>query len=511
MNTITQTIGKSSDSLKILFGPTFSIWRPSRLVDEGLITELIGEGNSVVGQYCGKAQTAECNVYGGDWLKGSSFESKCASCQKQSSKFWQKLDLSGPEPRILKNEGNVDSMLADFQQAELEGFTFEGICFGELAADIVRNNSLVDDKSLAPDYIDRLRIQIINLLTMYKQYEKSIIATEPDRIISNDSFYGMWRVLQYAAAKYSVPFYSTWPITSDRVVFAQNGPSMDRNLSLAFKAVGSKIELEEKSQDFLSNWQNGKRNLFIPVKTRNEQRSLSELINRINGRKSFVLVSNVVWDLASLNKDVAFASIREWVQQTVDWFRNHPEVFLIIKPHPAEIYKNNPATRETIGSYLSESLPSNVVLLPYQTFSIQNIVSEIKPVSFLVHTSTVGYEVAMMGRKSICVGRSIYKDLGFTVDVESPIQYFKELSIAVNGDGTIDSEKTDLARKFSSLYNHRFQVFVGELSVGRRKFLEKFHKLAIDSDSGLNYVLNRIKLGEPIIDEISIPPVSGGD
>ena len=499
------------NSLKILYGPSFSIWRPSRLVDEGLVKAFKSAGNAIVGQYCGQAQSSECNVYGGDWLQGSSFDSKCASCRGKSAKFWGKMQGSVLDVHVLKREIDSYESIRDLNQVELENYVFENIAFGLLARDIMRNNSLADDVNLVPNYVSRMRIQIGNLLTMYQQYEKSIIVSEPDRVVSNDSSYGMWRVLQYAAEKHKVPFYSHWPLTSERVVFARNEPAVDRNLSAAFKGVGSCIELEEKSRNHLTNWQKGKRGLFIPIKTRSETKGLNELLNRIGNRKTFILVSNVLWDLASVNKDVAFQSVRDWVVQTVDWFSRNPDLYLIIKPHPAEMYKNNPATRESIIHYLDIDLPPNIELLPYQTHSIQTIVDEISPSAFLVHTSTVGYEVAMLGRKSICVGASIYKGLGFTVDVINPEDYFNEIRIASKEDGTIDAKRAELAQKFSSLYNHRFQVYVGNMNLGRKKFLDNFQKIAKDVNSGLNYVLHQIQSGQPIIDETSVPPVSGDE
>jgi hypothetical protein len=506
-----QSDRKQLNSLKILYGPSFSIWRPSRLVDEGLVKAFKSEGNTIVGQYCRQAQSSECNVYGGDWLQGSSFDSKCADCEGKSRKFWGKVQDSVLDVHVLKREFDFIESTRDLHQDELENFVFENIAFGLLARDIVRNNSLADDVNLVPDYVSRMRIQIGNLLVMYQQYEKSIIVNEPDRVVSNDSFYGMWRVLQYAAEKHKVPFYSHWPLTSERVVFAQNEPAMDRNLSAAFKGVGLGIELDGKSQNYLANWQKGKRSLAIPIKTRSEEKGLNILLDRIGKRKAFVLVSNVVWDLASLNKDVAFPSIRDWVVQTVDWFSKNPDLYLIIKPHPAEMYKYNPVTRETINNYLSKDLPSNIELLPYQTHSIQTIVDEISPSAFLVHTSTVGYEVAMLGRRSICVGAPIYKGLGFTVDAEDPEDYFNEIRVASKGDGTIEAKRAELARKFSSLYNHRFQVFVGNMTVGRKSFLDNFQKIAKDANSGLYYVLHQIQAGQPIVDETSIPPVSGDE
>jgi hypothetical protein len=509
MNSLTRLPNQKNTKLKILYGPTLSIWRPSRLVDEGMITALLNEGNTVFGQYCGKAQNTECNVYGGDWLRDSTFDSKCSSCLKQSKNFWQKINKNGTEPIVLSSITGLEQLVNQLPLTDLFNYSLEGVPFGKLASDITRNNSLVDDIGLAPDYENRLRNQIVNLLTMYKRYDETIVSMEPDRIISNDSYYGMWRVLQYAAAKHCVPFYSTWPITSNRVVFALNEPSMERNLSATFKGVGSETQLGEVSENLISNWHQGRRSLFIPIKTRSRKRDFSELLKQIDSRKSFVLVSNVVWDLASLNKDVAFPSNRAWVQQTVDWFGNHPELFLIIKPHPSEAYGKNPKTRENTNSFMEGRTPSNVFVLPYETFSIQDIVEVIKPSAFLVHTSTVGYEVAMMGRKSICVGRSVYRGLGFTIDVESQTQYFNELLDAANGDGAIDSRSTELAKRFGSLYNHRYQVFVGDLNCGRRAFLERFHKLASDPSTGLNYVLRKIQSGHSIVDESSMPPISG--
>ena len=59
--------------LKILFGPSFSIWKPSFL-NEKLFAEILKrKGHKIVPVICDQVQKKECNVFAGDWKKKDKF------------------------------------------------------------------------------------------------------------------------------------------------------------------------------------------------------------------------------------------------------------------------------------------------------------------------------------------------------------------------------------------------------------------------------------------------------
>ena len=68
------------------------------------------------------------------------------------------------------------------------------------------------------------------------------------------------------------------------------------------------------------------------TKTKNERFNFEKISNK---KPTALMCTNVIWDLA-LNKEIFSESMFEWVQDTINWFKNRQEYQLIIKAHPAE-------------------------------------------------------------------------------------------------------------------------------------------------------------------------------
>ena len=58
---------KEKNSIRVLFGPSFSIYPPSFIHDRILSYALKMRGADIFPIYCDALQSIECNVYGGVW------------------------------------------------------------------------------------------------------------------------------------------------------------------------------------------------------------------------------------------------------------------------------------------------------------------------------------------------------------------------------------------------------------------------------------------------------------
>ncbi|MBA4135859.1 MAG: hypothetical protein C0518_00925 [Opitutus sp.] len=140
----------------------------------------------------------------------------------------------------------------------------------------------------------------------------------------------------------------------------------------------------------------------------------------------FVLFTNVLWDAASAQKEIAFPNAVEWVMETIRWFAAHPDKQLVVKIHPAEVVigTNQPFVREI--ERIFPQLPENVrVIAPQEkvnSWSITQITT-----AGLVHTSTPGMELPLEGVPCIVVSGVHYRGKGFTLDIGSREEYFRML------------------------------------------------------------------------------------
>lgn len=191
-------------------------------------------------------------------------------------------------------------------------------------------------------------------------------------------------------------------------------------------------------------------------------------------RRTFVLFTNVLWDAASAQREIAFANPIEWVVETIRWFAQRPQLQLVVKIHPAEVVIG---TRQPFAEVVREhfpQLPQNVRLIePAEKINSWSVI-QIADLC-LAHTSTVGMEAPLAGVPCAVVSRTHFREKGFTIDVASREEYFRLIE---SFDGaSLDRERLiTLARRYAYLlfmryqldFPFRYQVRYGDVRAFRR-------------------------------------------
>lgn len=174
------------------------------------------------------------------------------------------------------------------------------------------------------------------------------------------------------------------------------------------------------------------------------------------GKQTFVLYTNVLWDAASAQREIAFANPVAWVMETIAWFADRPDKQLVVKIHPAEVVIG---TRQPFASLIRDrfpALPENVrVIEPQEKVNSWSIY----PVADLglVHTSTVGMEMQLLGVPCAVVSRTHFRGRGFTIDVESREDYF-DLLANWSSDRADPERLRTLAVRYAYLLFERYQL-----------------------------------------------------
>jgi hypothetical protein len=139
-------------------------------------------------------------------------------------------------------------------------------------------------------------------------------------------------------------------------------------------------------------------------------------------KKVIGLFGNLLWDAALAGADYLFEDAITHVIKTIEYLKDRPDIYLIVKPHPSEATYH---TEEKLGELIREDIktvPTNVDILTPET--------DINPYELIelidlgvVYNSTVGFEMAFEGIPTITAGDTPYKGLGFTLDPENVSQY----------------------------------------------------------------------------------------
>ena len=208
-------------------------------------------------------------------------------------------------------------------------------------------------------------------------------------------------------------------------------------------------------------------------------------------KQTFVLFTNVLWDAASAQREIAFKDPIDWVMESISWFGEHPDNQLVIKIHPAEVVIG---TNQPFASLIRDQfpeLPSNVrVIEPDEEVNSWSIM-QVADLG-LVHTSTVGMEMPLEGIPCAVVSRTHYRSCGFTIDVSSREEYFRLIE---TWDGSsVDRDKIRMmARRYAFLLFERYQLhfpFFCQPIVGNQRALLHFREEELLGYPGVQIFLN---------------------
>ncbi len=248
-------------------------------------------------------------------------------------------------------------------------------------------------------------------------------------------------VLEYGAAYRLAKLHDLSTVTFEymvrpgSIVISNDSPVVDLNLDKAWAAYKESVSDGEALSSAIS---------LIEERSKAENRGLKgyyqsiepqvkeeifSLLKLSTKKKTALLCTNVVWDSASLGRDLCFSSYREWLEQTVNWFANHSDWQLIVRVHPAE---QMIGTAEPVADIVNKALPKDI-----HNIALVNAEDKINTYSIaalsdlgIVHTSTIGIEFAVLGIPTICTGRAHYRAKGFTIDPENSESYFNILENA---------------------------------------------------------------------------------
>jgi len=165
-----------------------------------------------------------------------------------------------------------------------------------------------------------------------------------------------------------------------------------------------------------------------------------------------LLCSSVAWDAAVLGAGKTFPTMSDWVLSTVKWFIARPDWQLVVRCHPGELEMPSAEPIEDLLAKHYPSLPSNIKIVrpgdSINTYALMQFVD-----LGLVFVTTTGLEMAARGITVITTGKSHYSGKGFTIDPQTPSDYYEALKHASDMPVRLGHRQIELARCYIHLYN----------------------------------------------------------
>ncbi|HET7039576.1 MAG TPA: hypothetical protein VFH97_06795, partial [Gemmatimonadales bacterium] len=161
------------------------------------------------------------------------------------------------------------------------------------------------------------------------------------------------------------------------------------------------------------------------------------------------LLTNVVWDAQLHYPANAFPSMMDWIVRTVEYFRNRPDLQLVIRVHPAEVRGSVPSRQRVVEQLGRDvpALPPNVFVIPPDSrISTYAIMAECD--AALIYGTKTGVELTSVGIPVIVAGEAWIRNKGLTRDAASAAHYFQLLD-ELPYRTRMDPASVERARKYA--------------------------------------------------------------
>jgi hypothetical protein len=181
-------------------------------------------------------------------------------------------------------------------------------------------------------------------------------------------------------------------------------------------------------------------------------------VDRGTGRLAS-LFTNLTWDTAVIDRDVAFSDIGAWIRRAIDAFAARPEHRLVIRVHPSEVALPGKVSRDSLSDFIHREyprLPPNVTVVEPHDVTSSYPLMDASDVG-LVYTSTTGMELALAGTPVIVAGSTHYRGKGFTTDVSSPTEFDEALDRALADPASLPVD-VERARQYAHFFFFRAPI-----------------------------------------------------
>ncbi|GAA0193100.1 hypothetical protein GCM10009122_56050 [Fulvivirga kasyanovii] len=438
--------------------------------------------------------------------------------QEGSEKFWrraykdaiQKLKASKVEYKFINERVEVNNIVDGraWQLSELLNFSFEGINFGHIVEGSLYRfyKSLKFDDDSIKYGKEFLRTSLIN----YFQIKEILRTSNYEAILFSHGIYCTWQPVVNLLTQKGIDYicYDRGK-TKGHININLNNPSPVWDISEAWKRYADR-ELTAEELGMVDQYlkerelQKGDVYAYNFASKADDLNHLRQSLKIKPGAKVICVFTNLIWDAANVARDVAFLSPLKCIQKTINHYKAHNDVHVLIRTHPAERVLG---TKETYGALIRNSLdsiPENVTIvepdMEINSFSILELAD-----IGVVHTSTVGLEMAIEGKPVILISDTHYRNKGFTFDAGSEAEYFQFLNEQLQHP-KLKPRQVELAKKYFYLmmfhYQKKMPVLYNAAGAFQGYAYDNFHLMRDDEQSNINLFIADIVNGVPLKDFI---------
>jgi hypothetical protein len=352
----------------------------------------------------------------------------------------------------LPPEGTADSIFE---------FKWDGIAFGNIVKGVMyRFYKSTKFDAKAPEYARKF---LTSSLLSYQKIKEACGRNEYRYVLCSHGIYSTWEpVTEFCRSKGVDMVIYDRAKTKGMVNFNINQVSPDWSMEKAWKRYsGRELTVSEETQvdKYLAEREHQSGDVFS-YNFSKRATDVAELRKKLGipaGAKVISIFTNLIWDAANVNRDLAFPSALDCILATIERIKDRPDIHMVVRTHPAEKVLG---TEERYGSLVRARfpgmLPANVTILEPEDGVNSFSVIDVSDIG-IVNTSTVGLEFALAGKPIILISETHYRGKGFTMDADSRAEYFSILENQIANTHPLP-DQVKLARKYFFMMMFKYQV-----------------------------------------------------
>ena len=208
-------------------------------------------------------------------------------------------------------------------------------------------------------------------------------------------------------------------------------------------------------------------------------------------------LTSVMWDAVLHYPSNAFSNMIEWIDHTIKYYIDKPDLQLIIRVHPAEIRGTLPSNQKMCEEISKRypSLPKNIFIIPPES-DISTYALMMQCDSVIIYNTKMGVELSAMGIPVIVAGEAWIKNKGFATEVKQKKEYNNILSkLPLNKK--LEEDKLLLAKKYAYHFFFRRMIPLNimkptEGNIPYKVGVDSINSLKPGEDPGLDIICNSI-------------------
>jgi hypothetical protein len=237
------------------------------------------------------------------------------------------------------------------------------------------------------------------------------------------------------------------------------------------------FHFKEKHYQTLTKYFKGKKinnQDWIDFTTSNDEnlyKNIDKKVNYFGKNNTFIMYTNVTWDAQVHFKNNVFENIFEWIDHTIEYFKNNKKKLLIVRSHPAEKL-GNVKSRDSVSDYIEKKLNINlsnlIVIKPLDKINSYKLMDLSD--KFLIYSSKIAIELLFYDKKILVAGEAFIKGKGFTLDVTNKVNYFNNL----DGLDLFNLSKEMRQKSYKFIYFFFFRLMVKTNLLKKKNLLSNY-------------------------------------